>query len=254
MELSKKVAREKDKPYYEQAKVSPTIYAWEVMVPYLPRWIRAAMSLFAILVIPVATTLFGDNWFLSFLLFIFSLPIAWLCYYVISADYHYQYRLTEYGIECSWYQKVPKIAYSIDKFFGFIAAPVCLIAIVVVGPLALVGAGGFALMALKGKPRTPGKTEDFIAIHSELKYLFFYDREYRRMFLIADPDFFTYGYYFYCGSFLDDLKKYILPYYNQYEYYEVDDDKEMLGHSRYIEAQKSARKIKANDPSIPEYY
>ncbi|MFM2485360.1 hypothetical protein [Celerinatantimonas yamalensis] len=253
MELSKKVARGKDKPYYEQAKVSPTIYAWEVVVPYAPHWIRVAMSLFLV-ALPTLPSLFFDDWIISLEMFIFSMGIGWLSYYVISADYYYQYRLTEYGIECSWYQKVPKIAYSIDKFFGFIAAPVCLIAIVVVGPLALVGAGGFALMGLVGKPRIPEKKRKFIAIHSELKYLFFYDYEFKQVSLIPDPFFLSYTYDFYCEDYLDDIKKYIFPYYNNYEYYEVTKYIDLYETPQFKEAKAAAKKIKANDPSIPEFY
>ncbi|MFM2485359.1 transporter permease [Celerinatantimonas yamalensis] len=253
MKLSKKVAREKDKPYYEQAKVSPTIYAWEVMVPTAPYWFRAGISLFALFAFPVGSLL-GDDWVASLGLFILCLPVGWLSYYVISADYHYQYRLTEYGIEYSWYQKVPQIAYSIDKFFGFIAAPVCLIAIVVVGPLALVGAGGFALMGLVGKPRIPEKKRKFIAIHSELKYLFFYDQEENRISLMSNPWFLTYSYKVYCGNHLNDIKEIIFPLYRDYQYYEINKYKEIFQHPRFIEAREAGQTIKKNDPSIPELY
>ncbi|MEF1286016.1 hypothetical protein QTN94_19390 [Vibrio sp. M250220] len=57
------------------------------------------------------------------------------------------YHLTSIGIHYTEQDMIPEVAYKIVRGFAWVGIVVCVIAVLLLGPLALVGAGAFALMS-----------------------------------------------------------------------------------------------------------
>jgi len=67
--------------------------------------------------------------------------------YFFSPDKHRCYHLTALGIHYTEQDMIPEMAYKIVRGFAWVGIVVCFIAVFLLGPLALVGAGAFALMS-----------------------------------------------------------------------------------------------------------
>ncbi|MCW8335326.1 hypothetical protein [Vibrio paucivorans] len=67
--------------------------------------------------------------------------------YLYLPDKHRYYHLTALGIHYTEQDMVPEVAYKIVRGFAWVGVVVCIIAVFLLGPLALVGAGAFALMS-----------------------------------------------------------------------------------------------------------
>ncbi|TKF22880.1 hypothetical protein FCV50_23420 [Vibrio kanaloae] len=67
--------------------------------------------------------------------------------YLFSPDKHRCYHLTALGIHYTEQDMIPEVAYKIARGFAWVGIGVCIIAVFVLGPLAFVGAGAFALMS-----------------------------------------------------------------------------------------------------------
>ncbi|MGY5612308.1 hypothetical protein [Vibrio brasiliensis] len=67
--------------------------------------------------------------------------------YLFSPDKHRCYHLTAQGIHYTEQDMIPEVAYKIVRGFAWVGIAVCVIAVLLLGPLVLVGAGAFALMS-----------------------------------------------------------------------------------------------------------
>ncbi|EJL6760350.1 hypothetical protein NMS83_000933 [Vibrio cholerae] len=77
----------------------------------------------------------------------FSLAGMAAARYLFMPDHRYCYSLTQAGIYYTDQEVIPDAAYTFVRGFAWVGIAVCLLALGVVGPLAFVGAGGFALLA-----------------------------------------------------------------------------------------------------------
>ncbi|ENM5933354.1 hypothetical protein CTB58_001142 [Vibrio mimicus] len=77
----------------------------------------------------------------------FSLAGMAAARYLFMPDHRYCYSLTQVGIHYTDQEVIPDAAYTFVRGFAWVGIAVCLLALAVVGPLAFVGAGGFALLA-----------------------------------------------------------------------------------------------------------
>ncbi|EGR1701000.1 hypothetical protein SNE85_000134 [Vibrio cholerae] len=77
----------------------------------------------------------------------FSLAGMAAARYLFMPDHRYCYSLTQAGIHYTDQEVIPDAAYTFVRGFAWVGIAVCLLALAVVGPLAFVGAGGFALLA-----------------------------------------------------------------------------------------------------------
>ncbi len=68
--------------------------------------------------------------------------------YLWLADKNYHYRLTTEGVIVTYQDAIPEAAYTIVRGLAWLGVVVCVMAVAVLGPLALVGAGGMALFAV----------------------------------------------------------------------------------------------------------
>ncbi|MFM2475919.1 hypothetical protein [Celerinatantimonas sp. MCCC 1A17872] len=229
---------DEDLPLYEKSKQSDALYEWEEMVPPIPpysRWLVPAIAecfAFIVFLSIGGIDLIG----ISFILLTTPL-LLFLGYGVIGADLHYQYRITPYGIESSYYQKAVKAVkavYSINTFFCVIGIPVCIIAFLVMGPLAFVGAGGFALMAFK-PPRPHGKIF-FDTVDYDAEYVLFFHTKLNTLSLTAIPHDYHIEFEGYVGTQKEAIKTQLMSLFHVHGYYEVTNFEELYSHSAFPEA------------------
>ncbi|ENM5891118.1 hypothetical protein [Vibrio cholerae] len=145
-----------DKDELEQLKAnlhsSEVLYQWECVAfserrGDIARWIIAVIAGF---LLPSLFLVFGDIAFNSteFWGFIsFGLAGMSAGRYLLMPDHRYCYSLTQVGIHYTDQEVIPDAAYTFVRGFAWVGIAVCLLALAVVGPLAFVGAGGFALLA-----------------------------------------------------------------------------------------------------------
>ncbi|QKU57154.1 hypothetical protein [Vibrio cholerae] len=145
-----------DKDELEQLKAnlhsSEVLYQWECVAfserrGDIARWIIAVIAGF---LLPSLFLVFGDIAFNSteFWGFIsFGLAGMSAGRYLLMSDHRYCYSLTQAGVHYTDQEVIPDAAYTFVRGFAWVGIAVCLLALAVVGPLAFVGAGGFALLA-----------------------------------------------------------------------------------------------------------
>ena len=91
--------------------------------------------------------------------FMFSFMLYGMNRYLFCPDKDMHYKLTPLGIIYTEKDTIPDVAYTIMRGFAWFSAVACLATVVYVGPLAFVGAGGMALLAVK-----------FTGFHAETKH------------------------------------------------------------------------------------
>ncbi|MCW8335324.1 hypothetical protein [Vibrio paucivorans] len=137
----------KEKLY--QGKV---VYCWEHIGPdgnYSPiiRWLLAlfiGLFLPIFLVMVSSTAMWSAGFWFCFVLATIGVLIT---RYLFLPDKHRCYHLTTLGIHYTEQDMIPEVAYKIVRGFAWVGIVVCFIAVFLLGPLALVGAGAFALMS-----------------------------------------------------------------------------------------------------------
>ncbi|EGR1070930.1 hypothetical protein EFU51_11300 [Vibrio cholerae] len=136
----------------ERLHNSEVLYQWESVAfseqrGYVARWIGAIISGFfpVLLFIFFANIQFNSKEFWGFI----TLGIAGMAAvrYLFLPDHRYCYSLTQAGVHYTDQEVIPDTAYTFVRGFAWVGIAVCLLALAVVGPLAFVGAGGFALLA-----------------------------------------------------------------------------------------------------------
>ncbi|HFS8461677.1 TPA: hypothetical protein ACH2LV_003364 [Vibrio cholerae] len=143
-----------DKDELEQLKAnlhsSEVIHQWECTTGDISNMARWFCSIFAGFLLPSLFLVFADIAFNSkeFWGFI-SFGVAGMAAvrYLFMPDHRYCYSLTQAGIYYTDQEVIPDAAYTFVRGFAWVGIAVCLLALAVVGPLAFVGAGGFALLA-----------------------------------------------------------------------------------------------------------
>ncbi|EKF9564661.1 hypothetical protein O1C52_001732 [Vibrio cholerae] len=143
-----------DKDELEQLKAnlhsSEVIHQWVCTTGDISNMARWFCAIFAGFLLPSLFLLFGDIAFNSteFWGFIsFGAAGMAAVRYLFMPDHRYCYSLTQAGIYYTDQEVIPDAAYTFVRGFAWVGIAVCLLALAVVGPLAFVGAGGFALLA-----------------------------------------------------------------------------------------------------------
>lgn len=129
---------------------APVSYEWEVLVPE-----EIIMKMANVIISLVLGGLFfyaglsRDSIGLIITGVIFGVSFFFITRYLFSPDKAMHYKLTPIGIIYTEKDTIPDIAYTFMRGFAWFSAVVCLATVVYVGPLAFVGAGGMALLAVK---------------------------------------------------------------------------------------------------------
>lgn len=80
-------------------------------------------------------------------LMIMAFALTLFTRYLWLADKQYHYRLTTEGLVTTEHDAIPDAAYAVVRGIAWFGIVVCVVSVALLGPAALVGAGGFALMA-----------------------------------------------------------------------------------------------------------
>ncbi|OOF25488.1 hypothetical protein [Salinivibrio sp. IB872] len=153
----------------EQLYKSKVEYYWEFsgIAGKHSSLIRLFIALFIGLFLPVFLMVVEDTpiWS-SGSLFCFTLATMGflMTRYLFFPDKHRCYYLTSLGIHYTEKDMIPDVAYQIVRGFAWVGIVVCVIAVFVLGPLAFVGAGGFALMSLGMTNFRPNVNHSYILI------------------------------------------------------------------------------------------
>jgi hypothetical protein len=140
----------------KRVREAPTLHEWDIRVPTAFVW----FGIFFLIGIPVligSAMLWNessDGWIF---IIVGGVMFPYLRF-LVMADKDYHYRLTTEGLIVTYQDAIPEAAYSIVcglawlglawlglAWFGVV---VCVLAVALLGPLALVGAGGMALLAI----------------------------------------------------------------------------------------------------------
>ena len=145
-----------------QAKIqqlieSPIIYEWEHTgfsgsKSNTVKWmISLSFTLLTSVIFVPMTIDFGDSFSINWLaLSTFGVMIllgTLMFRYVFTADTHYIYKLTQYGIYYTEDVLIPSIVYTIFRRAGWVGVAVCIVGVFVIGPMAFVGVGAVALLS-----------------------------------------------------------------------------------------------------------
>ncbi|WP_323893541.1 hypothetical protein [Aeromonas caviae] len=130
----------------EKVREAPTLHEWDIRVP-------AAFAWLGILFLIGIPTLIGSamiwnessNGWVFIIVGAIMLPYL---RYLVMADKDYHYRLTTEGVVVTYQDAIPEVAYTIVRGLAWLGVVVCVVAVAILGPLALVGAGGMALFAV----------------------------------------------------------------------------------------------------------
>jgi len=147
MTFNEKAETVKEKLYQDKV-----VYCWDHIGPdgnysAIIRWL---LSLFIGLFLPTflvmvsSTVMWSAGFWFCFVLATMGVLIT---RYLFLPDKHRCYHLTSLGIHYTEQDMIPEVAYKIVRGFAWVGIVVCFIAVFLLGPLAFVGAGAFALMS-----------------------------------------------------------------------------------------------------------
>ncbi|AQS36221.1 hypothetical protein Sps_01032 [Shewanella psychrophila] len=157
----------------QQVYQAPILFEWEYIGSDIKGWLRLLLAiggpgaLFGSIVLFGARSTIGAYVGLSVMTLLFIFMVR----YLFIPDSHYHYKLTKLGIHYTQEDLIPEMAYTLARGFARVGIVVCLIALFVIGPLAFVGAGAFALMAF-GMTNFKSKIDQNIILFSDANILF----------------------------------------------------------------------------------
>ena len=134
----------------EKLSKAPVTYEWQLIVT-APAAVKIGFAVISLILggLFVYRGLSRDS--IGFIItgIIFGFLFFLMARYLFSPDKETHYKLTPLGIIYTVKDTIPDVAYTIMRGFAWFSAVACLATVVYVGPLALVGAGGMALLAVK---------------------------------------------------------------------------------------------------------
>ncbi|MFQ2647804.1 hypothetical protein ACK3ZP_12055 [Aeromonas caviae] len=130
----------------KKVREAPTLHEWNIRVETPFVWL--------VISIPVGIMMSIGMWLVysdddaGWAPIIMGAIVAAFTRYLWLADKNYHYRLTTEGVIVTYQDAIPETAYTIVRGLAWLGVVVCVMAVAVLGPLALVGAGGMALFAV----------------------------------------------------------------------------------------------------------
>ncbi|WPS58042.1 hypothetical protein RDV79_05260 [Aeromonas dhakensis] len=137
---------------YLELQKEPVLYEWQI--DHRQRLVRemAGGVCGVFWIIGLLVFINSDNknaWQLTLLCIVFGILGALQGRYLFSPNQLYHYRMTAKGIYYTQQDKIPEVAYTIMRGIGGLLIVGSIIAVGLVGPLALAGAGAGAFLAFK---------------------------------------------------------------------------------------------------------
>ncbi|MFQ2647801.1 hypothetical protein ACK3ZP_12040 [Aeromonas caviae] len=130
----------------KMVREAPTLHEWGIRVETPFVWLIISIPVGIMMSIGIWLVYSDDD--AGWAPIIMGAIVAAFTRYLWLADKNYHYRLTTEGLITTYHDAIPEAAYTIVRGLAWLGVVVCVMAVVVLGPLALVGAGGMALFAV----------------------------------------------------------------------------------------------------------
>ncbi|WP_323893538.1 hypothetical protein [Aeromonas caviae] len=130
----------------KMVREAPTLHEWGIRVETPFVWLVISIPVGIMMSIGIWLVYSDDD--AGWAPIIMGAIVAAFTRYLWLADKNYHYRLTTEGLITTYQDAIPEMAYTIVRGLAWLGVVVCVMAMVVLGPLALVGAGGMALFAV----------------------------------------------------------------------------------------------------------
>ncbi|WP_275931266.1 hypothetical protein [Aeromonas sp. 1HA1] len=145
---------------YLELQKEPVLYEWQI--DHTPRaaWSSSLLMGGVFWLIALVTFINGNShnaWSSLWFFLIFGVISVFYSRYLTDPNQLYHYRMTAKGIYYTQQDKIPEVAYSIARGIGGLLIVGSIIAVGLVGPLALAGAGAGAFLAFKITNMKPEK-------------------------------------------------------------------------------------------------
>ncbi|HFK2925829.1 TPA: hypothetical protein ACGY8I_003112 [Aeromonas hydrophila] len=177
----------------KRVREAQTLHEWDIRVSTAFAWpmiliVVGSMMLFG----GTAVWFAGDNdWTFVYMMVGMSIVMTLYLRYLVMADKNYHYRMTTEGLIVTYHDAIPEMAYTIVRgvawrgvawrglaWFGVV---VCVMAVAVLGPLALVGAGGMALFAVFFTDFKSEVCEEFTLFNKKWPHVFTISKRHRAL-------------------------------------------------------------------------
>ncbi|MGK8174048.1 hypothetical protein ACRS1R_02740 [Aeromonas dhakensis] len=163
----------------KRVREAQTLHEWNIQVPTAFAW-------FGILFLIGVPTLIGSvmiwndspNGWIFIIVGAIMLPYL---RYLVMADKNYHYRLTTEGLVITYHDAIPEVAYTVVRGLAWFGVIVCVIAVAILGPLALVGAGGMALFAVFFTDFKSEVCEEFTLFNKKWPHTFTISKRHRAL-------------------------------------------------------------------------
>jgi hypothetical protein len=209
----------------KKVREAPTLHEWDIRVPTPLVWIIIMITcLCPTIFLGGGALLLGEDWSVAYIMLFVSAVMTPYFRYLVMADKDYHYRLTTEGVIVTYQDAIPEVAYTIVRGLAWFGVVVCVLAVALLGPLALVGAGGMALLAVFFTDFKSELHQEFTIFYKEWPYTLAISKRYKalRFERTCKPIF---GRILYCNA--DDVP--IITAYLK-EHFLVDDIKYIKGH------------------------
>ncbi|PNO55729.1 hypothetical protein MC64_009700 [Aeromonas caviae] len=130
----------------KMVREAPTLHEWGIRVETPFVWLIISIPVGIMMSIGIWLVYSDDD--AGWAPIVMGAIVAAFARYLWLADKNYHYRLTTEGIIVTYQDVIPEVAYTIVRGLAWLAIAICVMAVSVLGPLALVGAGGMALLAI----------------------------------------------------------------------------------------------------------
>ncbi|MFM5553413.1 hypothetical protein [Aeromonas veronii] len=186
----------------KRVREAPTLHEWDIRVPTPFAWlmiltVTTIMTLFAVGCVLLA----GDgDWGFAYLAFCVAMAMTPYFRYLVMADKDYHYRVTTEGVIVTYQDAIPEVAYTIVRGLAWFGVVVCVLAVALLGPLALVGAGGMALLAVFFTDFKSEVTEHETMFKKEWPYTLFISNRKKALRFESTPFKSAHSDYIYCKS------------------------------------------------------
>ena len=163
----------------KRVREAQTLHEWNIQIPTVFAWF-GILFLIGIPALIGGVMIWNDspNGWVFIIVGAIMLPYL---RYLVMADKVYYYRLTTEGLVITYHDAITEVAYTIVRGLAWLGVVVCVVAVAILGPLALVGAGGMALFAVFFTDFKSEVCEEFTLFNKKWPHVFTISKRYRAL-------------------------------------------------------------------------
>ena len=167
----------------KRVREAQTLHEWDIRVSTAFAWPMILIVVGSMMLFGGAAVWFaGDNdWTFVYMMVGMSIVMTLYLRYLVMADKNYHYRMTTEGLIVTYHDAIPEVAYTIVRGLAWFGVVVFVMAVAVLGPLALVGAGGMALFAVFFTDFKSEVCEEFTLFNKKWPHVFTISKRHRAL-------------------------------------------------------------------------